>query len=116
MDQKVNSVSVIDLNQVQSIVSYLEFCTNAYVFVFDVEHDEFAVSREAITQFNLPGPRFTDALNHLVQITAPQDKTALVRSIEKIISDETYNGMLTCHFIDRTGAVRQFRIREKMRN
>jgi EAL domain-containing protein (putative c-di-GMP-specific phosphodiesterase class I)/GGDEF domain-containing protein len=108
--------SIIDLEQVQNIFFYLEFCTNSYVFVFDLEKDEFLISKKALIRFNFPSFRFSNALNAILKIVAPQDRSAFIHSVDKILSGRACNGLAFCHFIDRNGSVVLLQIRETIRH
>ena len=51
----------INKSQLEEIVSLLNQCTDAYVFVYDLTEDTYSISEESLKLFNFPSSHFSNA-------------------------------------------------------
>lgn len=104
----------IDSQQVQEIVSFLEFCTNSFVFVYDMENDAFSISNEALLDFPFPSSRFSNALHRFRGIVADEDCPVLLRNIDSISAGTPFSRQKVYHLISKSGKTVPVRIRERL--
>jgi EAL domain-containing protein (putative c-di-GMP-specific phosphodiesterase class I)/GGDEF domain-containing protein len=104
--------SVIDSKQIREIVSILEFCTDSFVFVYDIDGDVFCVSSGAIEKFSFPSARFSDALRQFIMLVREDERDSLIRNIERLSFGTQLSRISTYHITDRSGTIVPTRFRE----
>ena len=70
--------------QLQEVISHLDECTDAYLFIFDLRADTYYISPDALKTFDLPASRFDNASEHILSIVYPDDKAVLATDLEQI--------------------------------
>lgn len=71
-------------SQLEEIISHLNECTDAYLFVFDLKADSYYISPYALKTFDLPASKFSDASQTILRIVYPDDKAMLSADLEQI--------------------------------
>lgn len=109
-----NKFSVIDSKPIREIVSFLEFCTDYFVFIYDIDGDVFSISNEALTKFNFPSGRFTDALKQIIVLVREDERPLLIHTIDTISSSVPVSRIDIYHLTDRNGSSIPMRFRERL--
>ena len=72
------------LEQLEYIIKIINQCTDAFVFMYDVNADTYIISRNALRIFDFPGEKFSHAMEAIQKITLPDDRTTFSSDIELI--------------------------------
>ena len=74
----------LELESIQQVFSLLGKCTDDYLFILDFEKDEFTISSNALKKFAFDTPHFDNAGSVIHKICYPDDREALLKSLEEI--------------------------------
>ncbi|MFA6856793.1 MAG: bifunctional diguanylate cyclase/phosphodiesterase [Treponema sp.] len=108
------SFTAIDSKQIREIISFLEFCTDSFVFAYDIDTDAVLVSNETLTRFNLPSTRITNAMKQIVMFVREDERDTLIHNVGSISEGGKSAPLTIYHFIDKSGNIVPVRIREKI--
>lgn len=75
-----------DFEHFNKIFAVLGRSTDDYLFVFDLEKDEYAISEAAVNRFCLEEPKFENATETLKKVCHPDDWRMLEENIERLKS------------------------------
>lgn len=89
--------------QLEEIVSHLNECTDAYLFIFDLKADTYYISPYALKTFDLPASKFNDAAQMIMRIVYPDDKAMLSTDLEQIRSGSKDIHSLEYRWLNRNG-------------
>lgn len=106
--------STIDSKRIREIVSFLEFCTDSFVFAYDIDNDVLSISNEVLTKFNFPAARFPDALKQFIMLVREDERPVLIRNIDRISSGTPVSRLDIYHLIDKNGGSVPMKFREKL--
>lgn len=70
--------------QLEEVISHLNECTDAYLFIFDLHADTYYISPYALKTFDLPAAKFANASETILRIVYPDDKAVLATDLEQI--------------------------------
>lgn len=95
--------SVIEDNA--KILKVLSECTDDYIFMFDLESDNYRASDSIVKEFDLPSNIFSNATEHIMKIVHPEDREKLKNDIGAIRTGEKLKHDLEYRWIDRNGNI-----------
>ncbi len=74
------------LEQLEYIIKIINQCTDAFVFMYDVNADTYIISRNALRIFDFPGEKFSHAMEAIQKITLPDkaDHNLEIRLFNKL--------------------------------
>ncbi|MDE6773340.1 MAG: GGDEF and EAL domain-containing protein [Treponemataceae bacterium] len=70
--------------QLEEVISHLNECTDAYLFIFDLHADTYYISPYALKTFDLPAAKFGNASETILRIVYPDDRAVLATDLEQI--------------------------------
>lgn len=70
--------------QLEKVISHLNECTDAYLFIFDLHADTYYISPYALKTFDLPASKFGNASETILHIVYPDDRAVLATDLEQI--------------------------------
>lgn len=70
--------------QLEEVISHLNECTDAYLFIFDLHADTYYISPYALKTFDLPASKFGNASETILHIVYPDDRAVLATDLEQI--------------------------------
>lgn len=70
-----------DVEQCHKLFTLLGQCTADYLFIYDLQKDEYTISDTAAQRFALKTPRFMDAVKELEKVCHPADWPMLIENI-----------------------------------
>jgi diguanylate cyclase (GGDEF)-like protein len=78
----------ITVEQMEYIVELFNPCMDDYLFVYDLNHDYYRISQNAVERFKLPGGSFYHAGEMLGQVVVEQDMPLLQADLDRIRAGE----------------------------
>ena len=100
---KTKSINLIDKEEFEVIMEVFAKCTDDYLFLFDLDKDEYSISERAVEKFDLPGSHFANAEVILEKIVYPEDMPGLTQDLERLKNGESEDHNLEYRWIDRKG-------------
>jgi diguanylate cyclase (GGDEF)-like protein len=76
--------TAINKSQLEEIVSLLNQCTDAYVFIYDLTEDSCSISDVSLKLFNLPSSHFFNATSAILNVVYSEDRPLLLEDINAI--------------------------------
>ncbi len=58
---KTTSINLVGKEEFADIMKVFARCTDDYLFLFDLDKDEYSISERVLEKFDLPGNFFSDA-------------------------------------------------------
>lgn len=86
------------MNQLEGIVDLLNQCTDSYVFIFDLDKDEFFTSEQSLKNFEFPDTKFGSAMEVLSKIIIPEDISLSKSEIDSIKNSQKDELYLECRW------------------
>lgn len=102
---KTTSINLVGKEEFADIMKVFARCTDDYLFLFDLDKDEYSISERVLEKFDLPGNFFSDAGAVLEKIIYPEDMPALLEDIAKLKSGESQEHDLEYRWVDRNGKI-----------
>ncbi len=99
------SINLVGKEEFADIMKVFARCTDDYLFLFDLDKDEYSISERVLEKFDLPGNFFSDAGAVLEKIIYPEDMPALLEDIAKLKSGESQEHDLEYRWVDRNGKI-----------
>lgn len=87
----------------ENILQVLSECTDDYIYIYDMNNDFYRVSSEALELYNLPGDRFYNATEQILDVVHPDDKAMLVSDLTNIKDGISTTHNLEYRWIDKSG-------------
>ena len=72
----------------KKIIVSLDYCVNDYLYILDVEKNEYFISPHAATRFKMENYYFKNPLNEFKKIVYYKDYELLLSDLNKILSKE----------------------------
>lgn len=91
------------LEQLEYIIRIINQCTDAFIFMHDVNADTYMISKNALKMFDLPAERFSHAMEEIQRIMVPDDRTTFSNDIELIRSGKKADHNLELRWVNRLG-------------
>lgn len=82
----------LEFGHFHQVLNLLSKCTDDYLFIYDLQLDEYSISKTAVKRFQLEDYQFKDATAKLEKVCYPDDYPRLVENIQGI-----RNGVLKEH-------------------
>lgn len=98
MEDTLEGISPEQLNK---IIELLGECTDAFLFIYDITTNHFAISSKLVSQFNLPGNNFDDASTVLRRIISEEDIPRFNKEAEKLLSGRSAEHSIDYRLIDK---------------
>lgn len=89
------SLEELEFGHFHLVLNLLSKCTDDYLFIFDLELDEYSVSENAVSRFRLEDCQFRNATDRLKEVCHPDDYARLVDNIQGI-----QDGIVTEHDLE----------------
>ena len=78
----------------KDIIVSLDYCINDYLYILDVENDEYFISPHAAVRFKMDNAYFKNPVKEFKKIVYYKDYDLVVEDLNKILSGEkTYHNM-----------------------
>ena len=78
------STESLEFGHFHQVLTLLSKCTDDYLFIYDLQLDEYSISENAVSRFNLDEYQFQDATERLAKVCHPDDYPQLVENIQEI--------------------------------
>ena len=100
--------------QWEDTLAILEECTDDFIFVFDLEHDHYTISKNALEVYNLPDKDFYNASEAIMSIVHPDDREMLADDLGQIKSGIKNTHNLEYRWMDKHDKVTWISCRGKV--
>lgn len=87
----------------EDLLSVIDECTDNYMFIFDITHDYYTISRQAVDTFNLETNVFGNASSVFETVVYAPDMPILQNDLERLKSGESNDHNLEYRWIDKSG-------------
>ncbi len=102
MGQKA-SFNLVGNEEFEYIMEVFGRCTDDYLFLLDLDKNEYSISKGALEKFNLPSAHFSNATKLLGQVIHPEDMGALVEDLEDLRHGDRTGHDMEYRWVDREG-------------
>lgn len=102
MGQKA-SFNLVGNEEFEYIMEVFGRCTDDYLFLLDLDKNEYSISKGALEKFNLPSAHFSNATKVLGQVIHPEDMDALVEDLEDLRQGDRTGHDMEYRWVDREG-------------
>ncbi len=102
MGQKA-SFNLVGNEEFEYIMEVFGRCTDDYLFLLDLDKNEYSISKGALEKFNLPCAHFPNATKVLGQVIHPEDMDALVEDLEDLRQGDRTGHDMEYRWVDREG-------------
>lgn len=86
----------------KKFIELLNPCMDDYLFVYDVQGDNYQISEGVLERFPLPGAEFSDVVKTLEGIIVPEDFVLLMQDFDELAKGKDYHDM-HYRWLDRKG-------------
>ena len=69
---KTTSINLVGRDEFEVIMEVFARCTDAYMFLFDLDKDEYIISEQILDKFDLPCNHFFNAKEVLEKVIYPE--------------------------------------------
>ncbi len=102
---KTTAINLVGKEEFADIMKVFARCTDDYLFLFDLDKDEYSISERVLEKFDLPGNFFSNAGAELEKIVYPEDMPALLEDLKRLKSGESIEHDLEYRWVDRDGKI-----------
>ncbi len=102
---KTTSINLVGREEFEDVMRVFAKCTDDYLFLFDLDKDEYIISEKVLERFDLPGNHFANAGAVLEKIIYPEDMPDLTENLEQIRSGESQEHDLEYRWVDKNGKI-----------
>lgn len=102
---KTTSINLVGREEFEDVMRVFARCTDDYLFLFDLDKDEYIISEKVLERFDLPGNHFTNAGAVLEKIIYPEDMPGLTENLAQIRSGESQEHDLEYRWVDKNGKI-----------
>lgn len=103
--EKTTAINLVGKDEFEEVMRVFAQCTDDYLFLFDLDKDEYIISEGVLKKFDLPGNHFFHAGEVLEGIVYPEDRQGLSEDIEKLKNGESREHNLEYRWVDRNGKI-----------
>lgn len=93
----------ITVTQLCDVISMLHSCMDDYLYVYDLIHDFYYISPEAVQRFALPSAQFHDVIANHAKFVYPPDLEMIQNDLQKLVSGEKDFHNMRYRWISVTG-------------
>lgn len=104
MEQKI-SFNLAGKEEFEYLMEVFGRCTDDYLFLLDLDKDDYIISRKALEKFNLPSTHFSNAGEILGSIVYGEDLPALSEDLEELKRGDKEEHDLEYRWVDREGKI-----------
>ncbi len=104
----------IETRQLEGLISVLNQCTDAFLFVFDLSKDTYFISQYARNIFNFPEEKMENATHELMKIVYPEDQASLRADLDLLKSGKRTEHNLDYRWVNKNGKPIWIRCRGKI--
>lgn len=104
MEQK-RVFNLVGKEEFEYIMEVFGRCTDDYLFLLDLDKDDYSISERALEKFELPGPHFSNAGEVLEQIIYPEDFSTLTEDLKELKCGSKTEHDLEYRWVDREGKI-----------
>lgn len=90
-------------SQYETLLHILSECTEDYIYIYDMTKDFYRISVSALEFYDLPGYRFYNASEHILNVVHPDDKAMLIADLNLIKEGKSTTHDLEYRWIDKQG-------------
>ena len=98
---KTTSINLVGRDEFEVIMGVFARCTDDYLFLFDLDKDEYIISEKILEKFDLPGNHFFHAGTILEKVVYPEDMPELSADLEKLKSGMSQEHNMEYRWVDR---------------
>ncbi len=102
---KTTSINLVGRDEFEVIMEVFARCTDDYMFLFDLDKDEYIISEQILDKFDLPGNHFFHAGAVLQNVIYPEDMPELAEDLDKLKSGKSEEHNLEYRWVDREGKI-----------
>ncbi|MCI9448051.1 MAG: EAL domain-containing protein [Lachnospiraceae bacterium] len=102
---KTISINLVGKEEFEDVMRVFARCTDDYLFLFDLDKDEYIISEKALEKFDLPDNHFSNAGEVLEKIIYPEDMPGLTENLAQLRSGESQEHDLEYRWVDRNGKI-----------
>ena len=102
---KTTSINLVGREEFEDVMRVFARCTDDYLFLFDLDNDEYIISEKVLERFDLPGNHFSNAGAVLEKIIYPEDMPGLTENLSQIRSGESQEHDLEYRWVDKNGKI-----------
>lgn len=103
--EKEASINLVGRKEFEAIMRVFARCTDDYLFLLDLDKDEYIISEKVLEKFDLPSNNFGNAQAVLEKIIYPEDMPRLLDEFEKLKTGESQEHDMEYRWVDRNGNI-----------
>lgn len=103
--EKEASINLVGRKEFEAIMRVFARCTDDYLFLLDLDKDEYIISKKVLEKFDLPSNDFANAQAVLNRIIYPADVPGLLDNLEKLKTGESLEHNMEYRWVDRNGKI-----------
>ncbi len=93
----------LEVRQLEGIVNVLNYCTDSFLFVFDLKKDTYFISQFAKNIFNFPDEKMENATQELMKIVYHEDQASLRADLDLLKSGKKTEHNLDYRWVNKNG-------------
>lgn len=97
------TVESLEFGHFHQVLTLLSKCTDDYLFIYDLQSDEYSISEKAVRRFRLEEYQFSDATQKLKMVCHPDDYDRLVENIRGIQAGELKEHNMEYRWLGKDG-------------
>ncbi len=102
---KTTSINLVGKEEFEYIMEVFARCTDDYLFLFDLDKDEYSISKRALEKFDLPASHFSNVGEVLKKIIYPEDLPRLLEDLDRLEKGMGEEHNLEYRWVDRYGKI-----------
>jgi len=100
---KTTSINLVGKEEFEVIMEVFARCTDDYMFLYDLDKDEYVISERILEKFDLPGNHFLNATEVLEKVVYPEDMPELSEDLQKLKDGIKEEHNLEYRWMDQRG-------------
>lgn len=97
------SVEKLNFEHFHQVFTLLGRCTEDYLFIYDLQQDQYTISESAVERFALASSQFFEASDKLRDVCHPDDYPMLNANIEGIVAGTVHEHNMEYRWMSRSG-------------
>ncbi|MBR4464242.1 MAG: GGDEF and EAL domain-containing protein [Treponema sp.] len=99
----MSETNLVTREQLEDVLAHLNECTDAYLYIYDLQNDIYVTSPYALKTFDLPASKFSNARETIMRIIYPDDRPLLSADIDLIRTGTKDTHNLEYRWVNKNG-------------
>ncbi|MBQ7157980.1 MAG: GGDEF and EAL domain-containing protein [Treponema sp.] len=97
------SKTLVTYEQLEDVISHLNECTDAYLFIYDLKNDIYITSPYALNTFDFPASKFNNGRQTIMNVVYPDDRPLLSADFDQIRKGAKDTHNLEYRWVNKNG-------------